>query len=63
MHYLAVISAHAKSTEPVYSDTSLRFLQAGRVALRALPERPVPTTEGGRGAYGAQFVRRTCDSR
>ena len=32
MHYLAVISAHAKSTEPVYSDTSLRFLQAGRVA-------------------------------
>lgn len=33
MHNLAVISAHAKSTEPVYSDTSLRFVQAGRVAL------------------------------
>ena len=32
MHYLAVISAHAKSTEPVYSDTSFGFMQAGRVA-------------------------------
>ena len=32
MHYLAVISAHAKSTEPVYSDTSCVFVQAGRVA-------------------------------
>lgn len=32
MHSLAVISAHAKSTEPVYSDTSLRFVQPGRVA-------------------------------
>lgn len=32
MHSLAVISAQAESSEPVYSDTGSGFVQPGRVA-------------------------------